>query len=216
MTFLSNCYIIELGLSVSQFYIVKGESLMKLLEDKIRSEGRILPGPILKVSSFLNHQMDPDLIMELGAEIARRYADDNVSRILTIESSGIAIALAVGAVMHVPVVFAKKHRSSNVFGEVYQTPVHSYTHDTEYNVVVEREFLRSGDRILMVDDFLANGKALEGLLDLIRQAGAVAVGAGIVIEKGFQNGGALLREQGLRVESLAIVEKMDETGILFK
>ena len=189
---------------------------MKILEDKIRKEGRILPGPVLKVSSFLNHQMDPDLIMELGAELARRYADEKVSKILTIESSGIAIALAVGAALHVPVVFAKKHRTSNVFGELYTTPVHSYTHDTDYTVVVEREFIRSSDRVLLIDDFLANGKALEGLLDIISQAGAEAVGAGIAIEKGFQEGGSLLRQKGLRVESLAIVEKMDNTGIYFR
>ena len=189
---------------------------MKLLEDKIRSEGKILPGSVLKVSSFLNHQMDPDLIMELGAEFARRYADDRVTKILTIESSGIALAIAAGVAMHVPVVFAKKHRSSNVFGEVYQTPVHSFTHNTEYNVVVEKEFLREGDRILLVDDFLANGKALEGLMELVRQANAEVVGAGIAIEKGFQEGGDLLRKQGLRIESLAIIEKMEGTDIFFR
>jgi xanthine phosphoribosyltransferase len=113
-------------------------------------------------------------------------------------------------------VFAKKHRSSNVFGEVYQTTVHSYTHDTDYNVVVEREFIRSDDRVLLVDDFLANGKALEGLLELVRQAGAEVVGAGIAIEKGFQEGGALLRQEGLRIESLAIIDKMEGSDIYFK
>ena len=189
---------------------------MKLLEEKIRREGKILDGSVLKVSSFLNHQMDPELIMQLGAEIGRCYANDNVSKILTIESSGIALALAAGVALRVPVVFAKKHRSSNVFGEVYQTTVHSYTHDTNYNVVVEREFLHSGDRVLLVDDFLANGKALEGLLELVRQAGAEAVGAGIAIEKGFQEGGALLRQKGLHIESLAIVEKMEGSDIFFK
>ena len=118
--------------------------------------------------------------------------------------------------MHAPVVFAKKHRSSNVFGEVYQTKVHSYTHDTDYNVVVEREFLCADDRVLLIDDFLANGKALEGLLELVKQAGAEAVGAGIAIEKGFQEGGALLRQNGFRVESLAIIDKMEGTDIFFK
>lgn len=189
---------------------------MKLLEDKIRKEGRILEGSILKVSSFLNHQMDPDLIMQLGEEFARLFANDKVSKILTIESSGIALAIATGIAMHVPVVFAKKHRSSNVFGDVYQTEVHSYTHNTDYNVVVESEFLCPSDRILLIDDFLANGKALEGLLELVRQAGAEVVGAGIAIEKGFQEGGALLRKDGLRIESLAIVEKMEGTDIYFK
>ena len=189
---------------------------MKALEDRILSEGKILPGPVLKVSSFLNHQMDPDLIMDIGKEIASRYADTGVTRILTIESSGIAIALAVGAALHVPVVFAKKHRTSNVSGEVYQTQVHSYTHNIDYTVVVESQFIKADDKVLIVDDFLANGKALEGLLELIKQAGAVAVGAGIAIEKGFQEGGSLLREKGLRIESLAVLEKMDEKGIQFR
>ncbi len=189
---------------------------MKMLEDRIREEGRILPGPVLKVSSFLNHQIDPDLMMELGKEIAARFSADSVTKILTIESSGIAIALAAGAAMHVPVLFAKKHRSSNVSGDLYQTVVHSYTHGTDYTVVVEREYLSADDRVLLVDDFLANGKAIEGLLALIHQAGADAVGAGIAIEKGFQEGGKLLRENGLRVESLAVVEKMDDSGIAFR
>ncbi len=189
---------------------------MKILEDKIRAEGRILPGPVLKVSSFLNHQMDADLIMELGKELADRFRADGVTKILTIESSGIAIAVAVGAALHVPVLFAKKHRTSNVSGVLYQTLVHSYTHGTDYTVVVEREYLKADDRVLIIDDFLANGKAVEGLLDLSAQAGAAVVGAGIVIEKGFQDGGAQLRASGLRVESLAIVDSMDENGIVFR
>lgn len=189
---------------------------MKTLEDKIRAEGKILPGPVLKVSSFLNHQMDADFIMELGKEIAERFRNDGVTKILTIESSGIAIAVAAGAALHVPVLFAKKHRTSNVSGVLYQTLVHSYTHGTDYTVVVEREYLKAEDRVLIVDDFLANGKAVEGLLDLIGQAGAQAVGAGIAIEKGFQEGGEKLRASGLRVESLAIVEQMDDSGIVFR
>ncbi|MBP0971334.1 MAG: xanthine phosphoribosyltransferase [Oscillospiraceae bacterium] len=189
---------------------------MKILEDKIRAEGRILPGPVLKVSSFLNHQMDADLIMELGKELADRFRADGVTKILTIESSGIAIALAVGAALHVPVLFAKKHRTSNVSGVLYQTLVHSYTHGTDYTVVVEREYLKADDRVLIIDDFLANGKAVEGLLDLSAQAGAAVVGAGIVIEKGFQDGGTQLRASGLRVESLAIIDSMDENGIVFR
>ena len=189
---------------------------LKALEDRIRAEGRILPGPVLKVSSFLNHQMDADFIMELGAELARRYADAGVTKILTIESSGIAVAVACGAALHVPVLFAKKHLTSNVSGDLYQTIVHSYTHGTDYTVIVEREYLEANDRVLIVDDFLANGRAIEGLLDLIRQAGAEAVGAGIVIEKGFQEGGSRLREDGLRVESLAVIERMDADGIEFR
>ncbi len=189
---------------------------MKFLEEKILAEGRILPGPVLKVSSFLNHQMDPDLMMSLGAEIANRFQGDAVTKILTIESSGIAIAIAAGAHMHVPVLFAKKHRTSNVSGVLYQTLVHSYTHGTDYTVVVEREYLKSTDKVLIVDDFLANGAAVEGLCDLIRQAGATAVGAAIAIEKGFQEGGRKLRASGMRVESLAIVDQMDENGIRFR
>ena len=189
---------------------------MKLLEDKIRSEGRILPGSVLKVSSFLNHQLDPALIMELGKEFARIFADDAPDRILTVESSGIAVALAAGAAMNIPVVFAKKHRTSNIFGEAYSSIVHSYTHDCDYTVIVEKEYLHSGEKVLLIDDFLANGKAIEGLLEIIEQAGAVAVGAGVAVEKGFQNGGMRLRSNGLRVESLAIIDHMDESGIIFR
>lgn len=189
---------------------------MKALEDRIRADGKILPGPVLKVSSFLNHQMDSDFIMELGRALAERFRDDGATKILTIESSGIAIAVAAGAALHVPVLFAKKHRTSNVSGMLYQTLVHSYTHGTDYTVVVEREYLKADDRVLIIDDFLANGKAVEGLLDLASQAGAKVVGAGIVIEKGFQEGGEKLRADGLRVESLAIIDSMDENGIVFR
>lgn len=189
---------------------------MKALEDKIRAEGKILPGPVLKVSSFLNHQMDSDFIMELGRALAERFREDGATKILTIESSGIAIAVAAGAALHVPVLFAKKHRTSNVSGMLYQTLVHSYTHGTDYTVVVEREYLKADDRVLIIDDFLANGKAVEGLLDLASQAGAKVIGAGIVIEKGFQEGGEKLRADGLRVESLAIIDSMDENGIVFR
>lgn len=189
---------------------------MKLLEDRIRRDGKILPGNVLKVSGFLNHQMDPQLITALGQEFARLFADEKPNKILTIESSGIALAFAAGAAMQIPVLFAKKHRTSNVSGETYHSVVHSYTHDCDYTVVVERDYLHAGDRILLIDDFLANGKALEGLLDIVSQAGAEAVGAGIAIEKGFQEGGAALRAKGLRVESLAIIRHMDENGIVFQ
>ena len=189
---------------------------MKALEDKIRAEGKILPGPVLKVSSFLNHQMDSDFIMELGRALAERFREDGATKILTIESSVIAIAVAAGAALHVPVLFAKKHRTSNVSGILYQTLVHSYTHGTDYTVVVEREYLKADDRVLIIDDFLANCKEVEGLLDLASQAGAKVIGAGIVIEKGFQEGGEKLRADGLRVESLAIIDSMDENGIVFR
>ena len=183
---------------------------------KIRSEGRVLRGSVLKVSSFLNHQLDPALIMELGKEFARLFSEPVPDLVLTVESSGIALALAAGAAMNVPVVFAKKHRTSNVFGEAYSSVVHSYTHDRDFTIIVEKEFIGNGDKVLIVDDFLANGKAVEGLLDIISQAGAVAIGAGIAIEKGFQEGGARLRANGLRVESLAIIDRMDEHGIVFR
>lgn len=189
---------------------------MKALEDKILKEGTVLPGNILKVGSFLNHQLDGDFLMEMGREIARLFAGSGVTKIMTIESSGIAVAVAASAAMHVPAVFAKKHRTGNVSGETYKTVVHSYTHGVDYDVVVAREYLSSADRVLIVDDFLANGKALEGLLDIINQAGAEAVGAAIAIEKGFQHGGDRLRASGLRVESLAIVETMENGQIHFR
>jgi xanthine phosphoribosyltransferase len=188
---------------------------MKLLEDRIKSEGRILPGNVLKVSSFLNHQLDPTLIMELGKEFARLFEKEAPNKILTIETSGIPIAFAAGAALKIPVIFAKKHKTSNIFGDAYNSVVHSYTHGCDYTVIVEREFLNQGDRVLLIDDFLANGKALDGLLEIVEQAGAKAVGAGIAIEKGFQEGGARLRSNGLRVESLAIIDHMDENSITF-
>jgi len=188
---------------------------MKLLEDKIRSAGKILPGSVLKVSAFLNHQIDPMLIMELGKEFERLFKYAAPTKILTIESSRIAIAFATGVAMQIPVVFAKKHKTSNIFGDAYNSVVHSYTHNCDYTVIVERDFLRPGDKVLIIDDFLANGKAIDGLLDIIAQAGAEPVGAGIAIEKGFQEGGARLRATGLHVESLAIVDHMDENGITF-
>ena len=189
---------------------------MKLLEDKIRKEGKVLPGNIVKVSGFLNHMLDIPLLEEMGKEIARLYEGCGVDRLLTVEASGIAIALAAGAAMHRPCVFAKKYRTGNVAGETYQTTVHSFTHGNDYRMVVAKEYLPAGERVLLVDDFLANGAALEGLLEIVRQAGAQAVGAAVAIEKGFQDGGARLRSTGIRVESLAIVESMDEGRILFR
>ena len=191
---------------------------MLALEEKILKEAKVLPGNILKVGSFLNHQIDVDFIMEMGKEISRLFGEERITKILTIETSGIPIAVAAGAAMHIPVVFAKKHKTSNVSGGVYKAVVHSYTHGTDYTVVVESDYLSSEDNILIVDDFLANGKALEGLTQLIEDSGATLVGAGIVIEKGFQTGGDLIRSKGIHLESLAIVESMDEkTGeIVFR
>ena len=186
---------------------------MKALEEKILKEGKVLPGNILKVGSFLNHQMDVDFIMELGREAARLFGDEEI---LTIEISGIAIAVGAGAAMHVPVVFAKKHKSSNVSGEVLSTVVHSYTHGTDYTVVVEKDYIKPDDKILLVDDFLANGKAPLGLIDIAEQAGAEVVGACCAIEKGFQKGGDSLRADGIRVESLAIIDSMSDDSVTFR
>lgn len=189
---------------------------MKALEEKILKEGKVLPGNILKVGSFLNHQLDVDFIMEMGKEIARLFENSDVTKILTIETSGIAIAVGAAAAMHIPVVFAKKNKTSNISGDVYKTVVHSYTHGTDYTVVVEKDYLKKGDNILIVDDFLANGKALAGLFDIISQSGATAAGAACAIEKGFQRGGDQLRAEGIRVESLAIIDSMEDGNIVFR
>lgn len=183
---------------------------MKLLMDRIRKDGKIQAGNVLKVDSFLNHQMDINLFQEIGKEFKRRFADQEINKILTIEASGIGIACVVAQSFHVPVVFAKKTKTKNIAGEVYKSQVESFTHGRVYDIIVAKEFLGPGDKVLLIDDFLANGKALEGLAALVRDSGAELVGAGIVIEKGFQQGGDLLRSQGIRLESLAIVESMDE------
>ena len=189
---------------------------MKALEEKILKEGKVLPSHILKVGSFLNHMLDVDFIMEMGEEIHRLFCNDGVTKILTIETSGIAIAMGAAAKMHVPVVFAKKHKSNNLSGEVYNTVVHSYTHGTDYTVVVSKDFIDSSDRVLIIDDFLANGMALNGLIDIVAQAGAELVGTSCAIEKGFQKGGDKLREKGIRVESLAVIDSMDDTSVTFR
>lgn len=189
---------------------------MQALEEKIVKDGKVLPGNILKVGSFLNHQLDVDLIMDMGSEIANLFARSGATKIVTIETSGIPIAFAVGVKMHLPVVFAKKHKTDNISGDVYSTQIHSYTHNTDYTVVIEKEFINSSDKILIVDDFLANGKAINGLMDLISKSGAEIVGAACAIEKGFQSGGDELRQKGVRVESLAIIDSMSDGKIAFR
>ncbi len=189
---------------------------MKALEEKIVKEGTWLPGNILKVGSFLNHQIDGKFMLELGEEIARLFADEKIDRILTIETSGIPLAMAASVALGVPMVFAKKNRTSNLSGGLYQTVVHSYTHNTDYTVVAENQYLPAGERVLLVDDFLANGKALMGLMELVNQAGSQTVGAVAAIEKGFQKGGDLLRAQGLRVEALALIDSMDNGNLVFR
>ena len=169
---------------------------MELLKERIRKDGKIKAGNVLKVDSFLNHQMDTDLFQEIGKEFKRRFSDVEINKILTIEASGIGIACVVAQQFHVPVVFAKKNQTKNIAGDVYTSKVESYTHGRTYDIIVSKEFLGKGDKVLLIDDFLANGKALEGLASLVKDSGAELVGAGIVIEKGFQVGGDLLRNQG--------------------
>ena len=183
---------------------------MKLLEERIRKDGTVKAGNVLKVDSFLNHQMDIDLFNEMGKEWARLFADRKITKILTVEASGIGIACVTAQHFHVPVVFAKKSQSVNIDGEVYSTKIESFTHKRVYDVIVSKKFLHPEDHILIIDDFLANGCALEGLIDIVNKAGASVEGVGIAVEKGFQKGGDLIRSKGIRVESLAIVESMDD------
>ena len=189
---------------------------MKALEKKILEEGSILPGGIIKVNSFLNQKIDVPFLIEIGKEIASIYSNEKIDKILTIESSGIALALAAAMHIGVPVLFAKKNKSSNISGKVLSAPIHSYTYNKDYTAVVSAEFLKEGERILLVDDFLANGAALEGLISIAEQAKAMVVGAAIAIEKGFQDGGKKIRARGIRVESLAIVESMTDNSVTFK
>ena len=190
---------------------------MELLEKRIIQDGEILPGNILKVSNFLNHQIDVNLMEQLGEEFFRLYKDSNVTKVLTIESSGIAVGYAVARKFGVPLVFAKKHKTSNVNEGVYSSKVWSFTHNQAYTVVVSKKYISKGDKILIVDDFLANGNALKGLIEIVEQAEASVSGICIAIEKCFQNGGSLIRNAGYRVESLAAVEKMTDDGkIIFR
>ena len=180
---------------------------MQLLEDRIRKDGKVREGNVLKVDSFLNHQIDVPFVAELGKELKRLFA---------IEASGIGIACVVAEIFNVPVVFAKKTQTKNIAGDVYTTKVESFTHGRVYDIIVSKEFLGKGDKVLLIDDFLANGKALEGLIDLVQAAGAEVVGAGIVIEKGFQPGGAELRAAGYKLASLAIVDSMTDDQLTFR
>lgn len=191
---------------------------MKILEDRIRKDGVVKPGNVLKVDSFLNHRMDVGLFREMGKEWKRLFADCPINKILTIEASGIGIACIVAEQFDVPVVFAKKSQSINLDGEMYSTKIESFTHKKTYDVIVSKKFLSADDHVLVIDDFLANGCAINGLIELIDEAGATLEGVGIAIEKGFQQGGKVIRDKGIRLESLAIVESMNnETGeIVFR
>ncbi len=189
---------------------------MKALEEKILKEGTVVSGNILKVGSFLNQQIDPEFMTEIGKEIYRLYKDSGVTKIFTIEASGIAIALAAACQFKVPAVFAKKSKSSNIAHEMLSVPVKSFTRNTVYEVSVSSEYICKGDRLLLVDDFLASGNALDGLIEIASKAGAEVVGVAAAIEKGFQGGGDRLRSEGVRVESLAIVDKMSDDTVVFR
>lgn len=198
---------------------LRGAILLKLLEDRIVKDGIVKPGNVLKVDSFLNHQMDISLFNDMGKEFKRLFNDTPINKILTIEASGIGIACVAAQYFdNVPVVFAKKSQTVNIDGEVYSTKIESFTHKRVYDVIISKKYLSSKDHVLIIDDFLANGCALNGLLDIAQKAGATVEGVGIAVEKGFQRGGELIRQKGIRVESLAIIESMDaDSGnIVFK
>ncbi len=189
---------------------------MQLLKERILKDGTVKPGSILKVDSFLNHQMDISLINEIGKEFKNRFSGLPITKILTIEASGIGIACIAAQYFQVPVVFAKKAQSMNLDGEMYTTKVESFTHKKVYNVILSKKFLGSKDHVLLIDDFLANGCALLGLIDIVKKSGASLEGAGIVIEKGFQEGGKIIRNMGIRLESLAIIDSMTDYSLTFR
>lgn len=189
---------------------------MKLLEDRIRKEGRVLPGGIIKVDGFLNHRIDPILMKALAKEMRRLFPDETITTILTCEASGIALGEACAEEFGVPMVFAKKAKSDNIEGGLYKSEIFSYTYKKTVTLIVAKDWLNASDRVLIVDDFLANGEALRGLVEIVNQSGAALVGIGVAVEKGFQPGGKKLREQGINLHSLAIIDSADETGITFR
>ncbi len=189
---------------------------MTALEEKILKEGTVLPGDILKVDCFLNHCIDVPFLLEMGREIASLYENQGVNKILTIETSGIPIAFAAAQFMNVPVVFAKKNKTGNISDNVYSSRVESFTRKNVYDAVVSKEYLKKSDKVLLIDDFLAKGNALNGLMDIINQSGASLAGCAIAIEKGFQGGGDELRAKGIRVDSLAIIESMTDNSLTFR
>ena len=189
---------------------------MKLLEERIKKDGTVRDGNVLKVDNFLNHQMDMELFQEMGKEWKKLFADKPINKILTIEASGIAIAAIAAQYFDVPVVFAKKAQSINIEGDVYQTKIESFTHKRIYDVIVSKKFIGPEDHVLIIDDFLANGCALLGLIDIVEQSGATVEGIGIAIEKGFQQGGKIIRDKGYDLKSLAIVDSMDNNELIFR
>ncbi|MBU5213596.1 MULTISPECIES: xanthine phosphoribosyltransferase [Heyndrickxia] len=189
---------------------------MKLLKEKIKQDGVVLSDSILKVDSFLNHQIDPVLMKEIGDEFVKRFQNEKITKILTIESSGISPAVMAGLNLGVNVIFARKRKSLTLVDELYTASVHSFTKNVTNEIAVSKRFINENDHVLVIDDFLANGQAALGLLDIVEQAGASVAGIGIVIEKAFQDGGKLLRNKGIRVESLAEIEKLDNGQVIFK
>lgn len=211
-----NCFTINKSVRLVQFLAKGWLQYMQLMEERIRRDGKVKSGSILKVDSFLNQQMDIELFEKMADEFWRMFGNCNVTKILTIEASGIGIACITGQKFKCPVVFAKKNKTSNISDDVYSSHVQSFTHGKEYEIMVSKEYLLSCDRVLIIDDFLANGAALTGLINLVKSAGALVVGAGIAIEKAFQPGGEFIRNQGIRVESLARIKSMSENdGIEF-
>ena len=188
---------------------------MQELVERIRTDGKVKPGGILKVDSFLNHKIDPQLMYDMANEVKRIYEGTEINKVLTVEASGIGFAVMVGFVLGCPVVFAKKSKSANISDSVYSALVHSYTHGNDNNVIVSKEYLTADDKVLIVDDFLAMGEALTGLLSVVKQAGAQTAGAAIAIEKAFQPGGEKLRQSGVRIESLARIASMTDDNITF-
>ena len=189
---------------------------MQLLKERILSEGRVLPGNILKVDGFLNHRVDMKLVRAMAEEFAKLFDINGITAVLTVEASGIALGAACAAEWGVPLLFAKKAKSDNIEGGLYKSDIFSYTYKKNVTLLMSMQWLDSNDKVLIVDDFLANGEALRGLVDIVTQAGAELIGIGIAIEKGFQSGGQIIRAAGLNLKSLAVIEKMDEHGIIFR
>ena len=189
---------------------------MQLLKDRIRSEGKVLPGNIIKVDGFLNHRVDTRLMGQIADEFARLFDVENITMVLTAEASGIALATICAERYNVPMVFAKKAKSDNIEGGLYQSEIFSYTYKKKVTQILSKEWLNANDRVLIIDDFMANGEAVRGLCDLVSQAGAELVGIGIAVEKGFQHGGDRIREAGINIQSLAIIDSADENGFVFR
>lgn len=189
---------------------------MELLKKRIREEGKILPGNIVKVDGFLNHRVDTELMEQIAEEFKRRFDTSKVTLVLTAEASGIALATICARAMGVPMVFAKKAKSDNIEGGLYQSDIFSYTYKKKVTLLVSKDWITANDKVLIVDDFMANGEAMRGLCDIVKEAGAELVGIGIAVEKGFQHGGDRIREAGINIQSLAIIDSADENGFVFR